>query len=134
MEKEKLKECRTSNLWLQYMDQIDTLKKFIAGERLGDWKLHLSATADMEYLMAATGHNLYAKSIHVYLQRMQKLPETNPEVYKSFMEGLHVVRRSDLLLVGLSTDLVIEQVLMRSLKSTGGLTRGRGMSEVQTSI
>ena len=32
---------------------------------------------------------------------------------------------------GLSTDLVIEQVLMRSIKSTGGLTRGRGMAEIQ---
>ena len=35
---------------------------------------------------------------------------------------------------GLSTDLVIEQVLMRSLKSQGGLTRGRGMSETQRLI
>ena len=27
--------------------------------------------------------------------------------------------------------LLIEQVLMRSLKTTGGLTRGRGMTETQ---
>lgn len=27
-------------------------------------------------------------------------------------------------------DLIIEQVLMRSLKTTGGLTRGPGMSDV----
>lgn len=32
---------------------------------------------------------------------------------------------------GLSTDLVIEQVLKRSLKTSGGLTRGRGMTEAQ---
>ncbi|XP_063607207.1 uncharacterized protein LOC134781852 [Penaeus indicus] len=32
---------------------------------------------------------------------------------------------------GLSTDLVIEQVLMRSMKTSGGLTRGRGMTERQ---
>ena len=30
---------------------------------------------------------------------------------------------------GLSCDFVIEQILMRSLKSTGGLTRGSGMTE-----
>ena len=29
------------------------------------------------------------------------------------------------------TDLIIEQVLMRSLKSKGGLTHGRGMDETQ---
>ena len=48
-----------------------------------------------------------------------------------FQHGLHVVRRSDRFWAGLSTDLYIEQVLMKSLKSTGGLTRGRGMDEIQ---
>jgi hypothetical protein len=42
-----------------------------------------------------------------------------------------VVRRSDRLLTGLSVDLIIEQVLMRSMKTSGGLTRGRGMTEQQ---
>ena len=50
---------------------------------------------------------------------------------RSFLNGLHVVRRSDRFWAGLSTDLIIEQVLMRSVKTTGGLTRGRGMSETQ---
>ncbi|CAH3177828.1 unnamed protein product [Porites lobata] len=42
--------------------------------------------------------------------------------------------RSDRLWAGLSTDLVIEQVLMRSLKTSGGLTRGRGFTEQQRLI
>ena len=48
-----------------------------------------------------------------------------------FLNGHHVVRRSDSYWAGLSTDLVIEQELMRTLKATGGMTRGRGMSELQ---
>ncbi len=32
---------------------------------------------------------------------------------------------------GTSPDLLIEQVLMRSMKTSGGLTRGRGMTETQ---
>ena len=36
--------------------------------------------------------------------------------------------RSDRYWAGFSTDLVIEQVLMRSIKTTGGLTRGRGIN------
>ncbi len=32
------------------------------------------------------------------------------------------------------SDLVIEQTLMRSLKSTGGLTRGSGMTEHQRDV
>ena len=50
-------------------------------------------------------------------------------MYAKFIHGYHVVRRTDKFWAGLSSDLVIEQTLMRSVKSTGGLTRGRGMSE-----
>ena len=55
-------------------------------------------------------------------------------VQRKFEAGVHVVRRSNRLCAGLSTDLVIEQVLMRSLKASGGLTRGRGMTERQRVI
>jgi hypothetical protein len=40
-------------------------------------------------------------------------------------------RISDRHWAGLSSDLVIEQVLMRGLKTSGGLARGSGMSETQ---
>ena len=62
---------------------------------------------------------------------MHKLHETHPEVSRHFDQGLHVVRRSDGLWAGISPDLVIEQVLVRSMKTNGGLTRGRGMTETQ---
>ena len=80
---------------------------------------------------AASGHNLYAKSAYIYLQSMRKLEQTNPEVYEAFVRRHHVSRRSDQFWAGLSTDLVIEQAVMRSVKTTGGLTRGRGMGETQ---
>ena len=79
----------------------------------------------------AAGHYHYAKSARLYLQFMLSLETVNPGVYQGFMSGLHVIRRSDRYWAGLSTDLVIEQALMRSLKTTGGLTRGTGMSETQ---
>ncbi|CAG2217708.1 unnamed protein product [Mytilus edulis] len=44
------------------------------------------------------------------------------------------MRRSDRFWSGLSSDLVIEQVLMRCIKTTGGLTRGRGMTDAQRSL
>ena len=55
-------------------------------------------------------------------------------VHRKFEAEVHVVRRSNRLWAGLSTDLVIEQVLMRSLKTSGGLTRGSGMTERQRVI
>ena len=65
---------------------------------------------------------------------MSHLQEDHPEVYQHFQDGLHVIRRSDRYWAGLSSDLVIEQVLMRSMKTSGGLTRGRGMTEQQRVI
>ena len=42
-----------------------------------------------------------------------------------FVEGRHVIRRSDRYWAGLSTYHIIEQMLMHCIESTGGLTRGR---------
>ena len=119
---------RTSALWVQYMKIIDILRNYIRGERTGSWALHLQAMQDMLPYMAASGHNLYTKYVRVYLQQMSNLKADHPDVQLCFDEGFHVIRRSNCLWAGFSSDLIIEQVLMRSLKS-GGLTRGRGMTE-----
>ena len=131
---ESLKSSRTAKLWLQYSEMILILRKFITAERLGDWDLHLSTLAEMLPYLAASGHNLYTKSVVIYLDHMRRLPHTHPDVYQHFMDGKHCVRRSDRLWAGLSTDLVIEQDLMRSIKTSGGLTRGSGMSEFQRNL
>ena len=81
-------------------------------------------------LFAATGHINYAKSSRLYLQLMLELLTDHPWLYQCFMEqGFHTVRRSSRYWAGLWTDLIIEQVMMRSIKSRGGLTRGRGVTE-----
>ena len=129
-----LKSSRTATLWLQYMDMVDILRKYIRAERTGNWELHLQAVSEMLPYLAASGHNNYTKSAWVYLQRMATLQNDCPDVYQQFKEGLHVVRRSDRYWAGLSSDLIIEQVLMRSMKTSGGLTRGRGMTEQQRLI
>lgn len=132
--KKSMQNLRTANLWLQFMKMMEILRKFIKGERMGIWKMHIQAMYEMLPYLAASGHNLYTKSIHIYLQQMSKLQETSPEVFRHFSQGLHVVRRSNRFWAGLSPDLVIEQVLMRSMKTSGGLTRGRGMTETQRLI
>ena len=113
---------------------IDILRRYIRAERTGNWELHLQTLSEMLPFLAASGHNNYTKSVWIYLQQMSHLQEDHPEVYKHFRKGLHVIRRSDRYWAGLSSDLVIEQVLMRSMKTSGGLTRGRGMTEQQRVI
>ena len=48
---------------------------------------------------------------------------------EQFYDGFHSVRRTDKVWADLWSDLVIEQLMMRSIKNGGGLTRGRGMIE-----
>ena len=67
-------------MWLQFTKMMDILRMFLIGERMGIWELHIHAMYDMMPYLAASGHNLYTKSMHVYLQQIHKLHETHPEV------------------------------------------------------
>ena len=132
--KESLKESRTSKLWLEYINMITLLCNYISAERTGNWLLHLQCVRQMLPYLAAAGHNHYTKSGSLYLQSMLQLNENNPDVFRAFVNGNHVIRRSDRYWAGISSDLTIEQVLMRSLKTNGGLTRGEGFAESQRAI
>ena len=105
------------------------IKEFICAERFSNWMLHLQAVTKMANLFVATGHVNYARRTYMYVQDMLDLPNSHPWLHQKFMEGHHAIRRSDRFWAGLWSDLVIEQTLMCSLKSKGGLTRGRGFTE-----
>ena len=115
----ELKQSRTSKLWLSFLDMVAILKRFLIARRTRDGLLHLSTRKEMLPYLAASGHNMYTKSVYFYLSQMQNLENDHQDIHAHFMNGKHVVRRSDRFWAGLSTDLVIAQVLMRSVKSTG---------------
>ena len=119
----------TAKLWILYLYYIGVIKDFITCERTGDWEGHLTAVGKLLKLFAASGHINYAKSGRLYLRMMRDLPDKHPWLYQKFAEGHHAIRRSVRYWAGLRTDLCIEQILMRSTKARGGLTRGRGMTE-----
>ena len=127
--KQRLGENKTPALWIQYMKLVDILRRSIKAERTGDFLLHLDSVRQMIPFLAASGHNNYTKSAWIYYQQMTELQNSHPHVYRQFMNGHHVVRRTEQPFVGISTDLAIEQILMRSIKSSGGLTRGTGLGE-----
>ncbi|CAC5362571.1 unnamed protein product [Mytilus coruscus] len=105
-----LEVSRTASLWMRYSEMVNILKRFIKAERTGNWELHLQTLQDMLPYFAAAGHNVYAKSAYVYISMMQTLQQDHPDIYRIFLEGYHVFRRSDRYWAGLSTDLVIEEV------------------------
>ena len=111
------------------MNMADILRSFIRAEWTSNWELHLRTLTEMLAYLATAGHNLYVKCACLYLQEMASLPNDHPDVHEKFMSGYHSVRRSDRFWGGLSTDLIIEQVLMRSVKTSGGLTRAKGIND-----
>ena len=79
---------------------------------------------------SATGHFSYTKSAYLYLHFMVNLKSTNKNIPETFQVGKFVVWPTSKYWAGLPFDLVIQQVLMRSLKSTRRLARGAGISNV----
>ena len=98
------------------------------------WLLHLETTLKMLPYFAASGHNNYLKSSYIYEQQMYDLIKINPDIHQHILRGLFVVHRSDREWGGIPTDQIIEQCLMRNLKTSGGLTHGRGLTEQQRNI
>ena len=129
-----VKQSRTSKLWLSYQNMVKVARRLVMGDRMGSWSTHLWAMAQCLLICAAAGHFNYVKSAYLYLQNMKDLETRNPVVFKKFQDGFHVIRRTDQFWAGLGADLVIEQNLMRLLKSNGGLTRGSHMTEEQRAL
>ena len=103
-----------------YMHLVSILSSLIKSARTGNWKLYIQSLHDMLPYLSTSGHNNYTK-----------LEETEPSVYMKFLVGQFALRHSDSLWSGIFSDLCIEQVLMMgSIKSVGGLTRGRGFEEL----
>lgn len=122
---------RTSKLWLTLLKCIDLILQFIYAERTGDWDMHLVTTVKMLPFFHAAGHLPYSKSAHLYAQQMMniksKLTQRDIELFTK--KGMFTVRRSGKFWSGTWTDMCIEQCLMRPMKSVGGLTHGRGITE-----
>jgi hypothetical protein len=93
--------------------------------------MYLQGLAEALPIFAATGHTNYSKSVYLHLQNMRNLEQDRPDIYELFSHGRHIVRRTNRNWAGIPPDLLIEQTLMRTIKSSAGLTHGSGMSEMQ---
>lgn len=103
------------------MKYVELMKLFVLAERRSNWQLHLYVVTQMLDLFAATGHN-YAKSAHLCIQQMNDLLSSHPHWYEQFMARKYAIHRTDKYWNGLSSYLVIEQTMKKSVKGTGGLT------------
>ena len=87
---------------------LEVAQELIEADHAGSWEMHLHAVSEFLPIFAAAGHGNYLKSGYLYLQKMSKLEFKHPDIYQKFINGFHVVRRSNHYLAGLGSDLVIE--------------------------
>ena len=129
--KEAAAQSRTGKLWVQYINQVLLMLNFIRAERTGNWQLHLHCVQEIIPHFHAAGHLAYAKSARLYLQQMNSIQKImSPEEYTLFSsKGYFTIRRAKEFWSGNFSDQTIEQFLMRMLKTSGGLTHGRGITD-----
>ena len=90
--KNRMMTTKTERLWIQYMEMVDIMWRFIRAEQTANWKLHLQSAWDMLPFFTASGHSLYAKSVYVYLQTMENFKKNpHPHLCEKYASGLHIV-------------------------------------------
>ena len=80
-------------------------------------------------LFSATAHFQYDKSARLYLQLVDELPIDFPWLYSLFQQVCYTISKSEQFWAGLWADLAIKQSLMRTVRRSEGLTRGRGITQ-----
>lgn len=119
---QSLDESPTAVFWLTFIQMTDILQRFIIYQREGNWNGHLDESANMLPYLAAAGHYKYGQqSLPLYLSEMKKLPQTAPEVHKSFLDGAFVGRRSAGEHNAVSPDMLLEQTYNADAKEASGL-------------
>ena len=84
---------------------------------------------------ATAGRRLYAKSASNLFEHDQWASEHLPTYFiRTFRMEVHWARRGDCFWAGLYTDWMTEQVLMRSVKMSYGLTQGKRLSGMQQPV
>ncbi|KAG1659213.1 Spectrin beta chain [Nymphon striatum] len=84
----------TARLWSMYIDMMLILRRYIHAERAGLWQQHLQEVRNMLPYTIASGHSKYMSCLPIYLNEMQKLPETPPEVHEEFAAGKFTVHQT----------------------------------------
>ena len=70
------------------------LKNLLRADREGNWGLRLHAVKEIMPLFCAFDRTNYIRWCSIYLEDMQKLPQTAPDVHKAFLSGRFSVKKT----------------------------------------
>jgi len=115
---EKSEMCR---YWDGLIKLSRTLTSLIAADRDGNWALHLLSIQELLPVFCVSGSINYQRYGSWYLEKMRKLPDEYPEIYKNFLDGKFVVKTGHGHFNAVAPDMKLEQTIQRSKKGAGGV-------------
>ena len=115
---EKSEMCR---YWDGLIKLSKTLTSLIAADRDGNWALHLLSIQELLPVFCVSGSIIYQRYGSWYLDKMRKLPEEYPEIYKNYLDGKFFVKTGHGHFNAVAPDMKLEQTIQRSKKGAGGV-------------
>ena len=87
-------------------------------DRDGNWALHLLSIQELLPVFCVSGSINYQRQRYGswYLEKMRKLPEEYPEIYKNYLDGKFVVKIGHGHFNAVAPDMKLEQTIQRSKK------------------
>ena len=95
--------------------------RLVRADRDGLWDLHLTTVKDIMLFFAIFNRTNYMRWCSIYVEVMQKLKDTAPDVYESFIKGKFSVKRTSCNFNFVGVDMCLEQMINRSSKGKGGV-------------
>jgi hypothetical protein len=112
---------KTAQFWIQYMDRIWLVLRFLRATKENNLDLHLACVQELCPLLFSMDHHNYARYLSVYLLTLINLPHTHPGADTLLRKCGFSVSRSDVPASRNPVDLTIEQTINRHAKSRGGI-------------
>ncbi len=114
-------KSETFKFWAQFVSMVGLLKNLVRSVKEGNWLLHLCTIKSILPLFAVFNRTNYLRWCSLYLEDMQNLEKSAPDVYRHFMRGNFAVKRTLGKFKAVPADQCLEQTINRSQKSCGGV-------------
>ena len=107
--------------WENFQTIVQQLKNLLRADREVNWNLPLHVVKEIMPMFSVCDRTNYLRWGSVYIEDMQKLPESAPDVYKAFSSGNFSVKRTPGEFNSVGVDMCLEQTINRSIKWKGGV-------------
>ncbi|KAK3701946.1 hypothetical protein RRG08_017837 [Elysia crispata] len=111
---------KTSQFWVQYMDRVWLLLRFLRATKMNDLDLHITCLQLYPLLFSMDHHN-YVRYLTVYFISLLNLSDSHPGAESLLHNNSFSVCRSDVPASRTAVDLTIEQTINRHAKTRGGI-------------